>query len=113
MGSSSMLNFEKKARYLLLGSFLLMLCSQGAHATSVDDVTKIIEQAVHSQLKARSEGYGWTITATYIDQAKSQLAAGQTDSAMATAQRALLVADQSLEQSRAEKTAWQARVPTL
>ncbi|MEH6611294.1 MAG: hypothetical protein V7696_18120 [Halioglobus sp.] len=108
-----MLNFGKKARYVLLGSFLTMLCSQGSHATSVDDVTKIIEQAVHSQSQARSEGYGWTITATYIDQAKSKLAAGQTDSAMATAQRALLVANKSLDQARAEKTAWQARVPTL
>lgn len=108
-----MLNFGKKARHFLLGTFLLLLCSGGAHAASADDVTKIIEQAVHSQLKARSEGYGWTITATYIDRAKSQLAAGQTDSAMVTAQRALLVAEESLEQARVEKTAWQARVPTL
>ena len=108
-----MLNFEKEAKSLLFGSLLLAFWSVGAHATSVDDVTKTIEQASQSQLKATAQGHGWTITATYIDQAKSQLAAGQTDVAMTTAQRALMVADQSLEQARTETTAWQARVPTL
>ena len=111
-----MLKIGLKTRQLLLGPILLALsagASQAAATSSVNDVKAMIEQATRSQQQARAEGHGWTITATYIDQAKTELAANRLDSAMAAAQRALLTANKSLEQAASEETAWQARVPTL
>jgi 3-hydroxyisobutyrate dehydrogenase-like beta-hydroxyacid dehydrogenase len=111
-----MLNFRKIMKQLIIGSAMLGLCSAVAHSeatASAENVSAVIEHAVEMQQQARSAGHGWTITADYISQAKSDLLSGDLDSAMAAAERALLTASKSVEQAEAEKSAWQARVPTL
>ena len=111
-----MLNFGKSMKQLIIGSAMLGLCSAVAHSeakASVENVSAVIEHAVEMQQQARSAGHGWTITADYISQAESELASGEMDAAMAAAERALLTASKSVEQAETEKSAWQARVPTL
>ena len=111
-----MLNFGKSMKHLIIGSTLLGFCSAVAHGegnVSAENVSAVIKQAVEVQHEARSAGHGWTIAADYISQAKSVLVSGEMDAAMVSAKRALLTASKSMEQAEAEKSAWQARVPTL
>ena len=111
-----MLNFGKNTKHMIIGSALLGLCSAVAHGegkVSAKNVSAVIMHAVEVQQQARSAGHGWTITADYISQAESELASGEMDAAMAAAERALLTASKSVEQAETEKSAWQARVPTL
>jgi hypothetical protein len=88
------------------------LAVHGAEVSAAE-VNAVIKQARQSLNQARELGHGWTVTPTFIERAQSELAAGQLDQAMATAQRALLTADKAVEQAGSEQTAWQARVPTL
>jgi hypothetical protein len=103
---------------LVIGSLLVSLWTGfplAAHADEVSaaEVKAVIKQATQSLKQARELRHGWTVTPTFIERAESELAAGQLDQAMATAQRALLTADRAVEQAGSEQTAWQARVPTL
>jgi hypothetical protein len=103
---------------LVIGSLLVFLWTGVAwiaHAdgASAGEVRAVIKQARQSLQQARDLGYGWTVTPTFIEGAETELAAGQLDRAMTTAQRALLTADKAVEQARSEQTAWQARVPSL
>ncbi len=103
---------------LMIGSLMVVLWAGSpwaahADAVSVAEVEAVIKQARQSLERARELGHAWTVTPTFIEGAETELAAGQLDQAMATAQRALLTADQAVQQARTEQTAWQARVPTL
>jgi hypothetical protein len=103
---------------LVIGSLLVFLWTGAplaVHAAEVStaEVNAVIKQAGQSLKQARELGHGWTVTPTFIERAEAELAAGQLDQAMATAQRALLTADKAVEQARSEQAAWQARVPTL
>jgi uncharacterized protein (UPF0332 family) len=83
-----------------------------AEASSVE-VQALIEQARRSLEQARKAGHAWTITETYLADAEKNLADGEVEAAMAAAQRALLTSNKAVEQAGAERSAWQARVPTL
>jgi hypothetical protein len=103
---------------LIIGGLLVFLWAgipgaASADAVSAGEVRAVIDQASQSLRRARELGHGWTVTPTFIAEAKSDLAAGQLDQAMASARRALLTADQAVEQAGTEQAAWQARVPTL
>ena len=105
-------------RHLVVGSLLVFLgagipLAAYADEVSAVEVEAVIKQARQSLKQARELVHGWTVTPTFIERAESELAAGQLDQAMATAQRALLTADKAVEQAGSEQTAWQARVPTL
>ena len=102
-------------RRLIMGTLLVFLWLGTASADEVSavEVKAVIEQARQSLKQARDLGHGWTVTPTFIEMAESELAAGELDQAMTTAQRALLTADMAVEQAGSEQTAWQARVPTL
>ena len=105
-------------RRLVAGSLLVFLWTgvplavHGAEVSAAE-VKAVIKQARQSLKQARELGHAWTVTPTFIERAQSELASGQLDQAMATAQRALLTADKAVEQAGSEQTAWQARVPTL
>jgi hypothetical protein len=103
---------------LVIGSLLVFLWTGvplAVHAAEVStaEVNAVIKQARQSLKQARDLGHGWTVTPTFIEMAESELAVGELDQAMTTAQRALLTADMAVEQAGSEQTAWQARVPTL
>lgn len=61
--------------------------------------------------KALALGHGWSVTQPLIDEAHAALAGGDQLKAQALADRALLTAEQSLEQAEREQTAWRSRVP--
>jgi hypothetical protein len=113
-----MLKPRMMVKPLMIGSLMVFLWAGipwAAHADAVSaaEVKVVIKQARQSLEQARELGHGWTVTPTFIEAAETELAAGQLDQAMATAQRALLTAGKAVEQARTEQTAWQARVPTL
>jgi hypothetical protein len=113
-----MLKPRMMVKRLMIASLMVFLWAglpwaAQADTVSAAQVTAVIKQARQSLEQARELGHGWTVTPTFIEGAEAEMAAGQLDQAMATAQRALLTADRAVEQARSEQAAWQARVPTL
>ncbi len=102
-----------------LGSLLCAISLVGfamsAHAATatVAEVEAVIEQSVQTLQEARAAEHAWNITEVYLSDAREKLAAKELNSAMKAAQRALLTANKAVEQATAERSAWQARVPTL
>ncbi|WP_439107463.1 hypothetical protein [Congregibacter sp.] len=89
---------------VLLLSFVL------SATTAFADPAATLARASEIHQQALAEEHGWSVTEPLMAEAKAAMEAGDAELAQELADRALLVAEQSLKQARDEKTAWQARV---
>jgi hypothetical protein len=79
-------------------------------ATPADDVQAMLARAESAYQEALALEHGWAVTEPLIAEARAALAGGDLAAAQAIAERALLTAEQSLEQARSERDAWAGRV---
>ncbi|MFK8042627.1 hypothetical protein [Congregibacter sp.] len=88
---------------LLLPLGLLTAAAFADPAATLDRASELHQQALALE-------HGWSVTEPLIAEARAAMDAGNADQAQALADRALLVAEQSLKQAEDEKSAWQTRV---
>ena len=74
------------------------------------DIEATLARAAETYALALAREHGWSVTQPLIDEARSALEAGDLDTAAAAADRALLTAQKSLEQARAEAEGWRERI---
>ena len=73
------------------------------------NVAAIIAEAEKVHLAAREKEHAWTVTGKHLKDAKEALAAGRTEAALVSAERALITAKASLKQAEIESVAWKDR----
>jgi hypothetical protein len=99
----------KKITQTVIRQILLFSLSLGAVSAFADPAATLARaSAIHQQ--ALAQEHGWSVTEPLIIEARAAIEAGDVEHAQTLADRALLVAEQSLKQAEDEKTAWQARV---
>ena len=74
-------------------------------------VESLITQAETLYAEAQEREHAWLATRHSIVEARAALSAGQLDTAMSAAERALYAAQASLNQADRERSAWPERVP--
>ncbi|WOJ97201.1 hypothetical protein R0137_01180 [Congregibacter brevis] len=79
-------------------------------ATALADPATTLDRASELHRQALALEHGWSVTEPLIAEARAAMDAGNGGQAQALADRALLVAQQSLKQAEDEKSAWQTRV---
>jgi len=90
--------------------FMAAVATAAAFAGPADDVRATLERADSAYREALALEHGWAVTEPLMDEARAALEAGDVAGAQAIADRALLTAEQSLEQARKERDAWSDRV---
>ena len=119
MNRRAMLRNNKTLIIIFLSSIFLSACAgpdenkvsqevpkQDQALTSVQDILSKAE-GVYAEAKALE--HSWTVTAKHIKSTKESLAAGHTEAALVSAERALLTAEASLAQANKESKAWKFR----
>jgi len=94
---------------LTLWAFLMMLPLVIHPGQVLADPAAILERATLIHKQALAKEHGWSVTATLIAEAQAAMVAGD-ERAQELAERALLCAEQSLEQAEREQHSWRARV---
>ncbi|EAQ98271.2 hypothetical protein [Congregibacter litoralis] len=79
-------------------------------AVVLGDPVETLARAMDIHQQALAEEHGWAVTEPLMEEARAALEAGDPEQAQMLADRALLVAEQSLKQAQSEKTAWKTRV---
>ncbi len=112
---NSLQSLKRRGRICLAAATFLLLATPAAQVAAqqvrVADVEATMAQAEAALAKAAEMGHAWSVTRALLDEASTQLASGEPEAAMENARRALLTADQAVEQAERERDAWRARVP--
>ncbi|MFT7685172.1 MAG: hypothetical protein ACI9FB_000515 [Candidatus Azotimanducaceae bacterium] len=118
---SNLMNFTAlKKTLIFMLTLLLVSCTEPKEIqdTSMNKVNirldpsviEILENAEKIHKQASDREHAWIITTKHVQTSREALAAGHTEEALISANRALLTAKASLNQADTEETAWKARV---
>jgi len=72
-------------------------------------VHALLEKAQQQYAEAQRLEHAWSVTEPLMEEARRALQKGDLAAAKATAERALLTAEKSVEQARREREAWRER----
>ncbi|MCH7743894.1 MAG: hypothetical protein IIB71_14660 [Proteobacteria bacterium] len=82
-----------------------------ATGIAVEDIQPILDRARAAYKAAKEKDHAWIVTARLLVSANEALIAGDTETAMVDAKRALFTAQASVAQAEKEGNDWQTRVP--
>lgn len=82
-----------------------------ATGTAVEDIQPILDRARAAYKAAKEKDHAWIVTARLLVSANEALIAGDAETAMVDAKRALFTAQASIAQAEKEGNDWQTRVP--
>lgn len=85
--------------------------SQNANSTASTDFEKAFATANELRLEAAALEYEWRDTKMYLDQAKEEFTAGNTEAAMQLVDKAHKQSELAIVQAQTEATAWKNSVP--
>lgn len=85
--------------------------SQNANSTVSADFEKAFSAANELRLEASALEYEWRDTKMYLDQAKEEFKAGNTEAAMQLVDKAHKQSELAIIQAETEATAWKNSVP--
>jgi hypothetical protein len=89
---------------------LAALMSAAPHAAEKDHVLATLQEAEAQHAAALAREHGWSVTEPLMEEAREALARGDVAAAGELAERALLMAQQSVLQAEREAGDWQGRV---
>lgn len=82
-----------------------------ATGIAVEDIQPILDRARAAYKAAKEKDHAWIVTARLLVSANEALIAGDAETAMVDAKRALFTAQASIAQAEKEGNDWQTRVP--
>ncbi len=101
-----------KTAILALSLIVLAACTKSeVRADPAEQASTAVAAAEARYQASRDAGHAWRKPAALIDEARIALEAGDYQTAVSIAERATAMADASLAQAEAERTAWHDRFP--
>jgi hypothetical protein len=85
--------------------------SQNVNSTTSTEFEKAFSAANKLRLEAAALEYEWRDTKMYLDQAKEEFTAGNTEAAMQLVDKAHKQSELAIAQAKTEATAWKNSVP--
>ncbi|WP_439102820.1 hypothetical protein [Congregibacter sp.] len=99
----------KKIIPFVMGQSLLLSLALSP-LVALGDPAETLARASELHQQALAQEHGWAVTEPLMEEARAAMEAGDSEKAQSLADRALLVAEQSLKQAETEKSVWQTRV---
>ncbi len=98
-------------KLIIVGIALLYALPTMAFAATADDVNKLLADAEKNRKQAASLGFEWRDTGKIMKKAKKQLAAGDVEGAMKSAEYARFQGEAAIKQAHFAETDYLVSIP--